>query len=247
MRTLLTLLGVGLGVAMFVSIRLASTSALASFGDTVDAVAGKANLEVSASSEGVDERVFPAVRKVPGVRAASPVVESYLRARAGGPPLRTSAAPLDDWPETVLLLGLDPLSEGRFDRLRLPPESSRGAALALMADPRAAAVPGGFAARHELRLGDTLTVLASGRPEPLVVRRLLDAPEARTRLRRQRGDRRHRHRAGVLRRFRTDRSHRSRRRSARSRRRSPDACAACCRRTPASTRRAAAPARSRAW
>jgi putative ABC transport system permease protein len=176
-RTLLTVLGVALGVAMFVSIRLASSSALASFGDTVDAVAGKANLEISASSEGLDERVFPALRKAAGVRAAAPVVEAYLRARAGGTPSTRASVPLDDWPETVLLLGLDPLSEGPFERLRIPPDSSRAATLALMADRRAAAVPSGFAARHGLRLGDTLTVLASGRPEPLVVRRLLDTPE----------------------------------------------------------------------
>src|SRR5262249_3626288 len=99
------------------------------------------------------------------------------RARAGGVPARTAATPLDDWPEMVLLLGLNPLSEGPFDRLRLTPDSSRADALALMADPRAAAVPSGFAAHHGLRLGDTLPVLASGRPEPLVVRRLVDSAE----------------------------------------------------------------------
>src|SRR2546421_13080886 len=82
-RTALTLLGVALGVAVFVSIRLANASALASFTQTVDAVVGKANLVVSADSDGFDERIYPRVRAVPGVEAAAPVVQTYVLARPG--------------------------------------------------------------------------------------------------------------------------------------------------------------------
>src|SRR5437870_9794010 len=82
-RTLLTFMGVALGVAVFVSIRLANYSALASFSETVDSVAGKANLQVAADSEGFDERIYPRVRAVLGVEAAAPVVQTYVLARAG--------------------------------------------------------------------------------------------------------------------------------------------------------------------
>ena len=58
-RSLLTVVGVALGVAVFVAVRLASHSALASFSDTVDAVAGRSNLQVAGSTEGFDERVLP--------------------------------------------------------------------------------------------------------------------------------------------------------------------------------------------
>src|SRR5262249_3217901 len=74
-RTLLIVVGVALGVAMVVAIRLASDSALASFGDTVDAVAGRANLCVSAVADGFDERLLGRIRRTPGVLAAAPVVE----------------------------------------------------------------------------------------------------------------------------------------------------------------------------
>ena len=174
-RTLLTLLGVGLGVAVFVAIRLASHSALASFGDTVDAVAGKANLQVTASSEGLDERLYPQIRHQPGIEAAAPVIETYARARAGGPPRVRSARAGDDWPETVMVLGLDVFTEGPFQRVR-GAGAGEGSSLALLT-PRAAFVTGSFATRLGLRQGDTLTVLASGRPEPLVVRRVLDSAE----------------------------------------------------------------------
>lgn len=172
-RTLLTLLGVALGVAVFVAIRLASHSALASFGATVDAVAGKANLEVSASSEGLDERLYPVIRRTRGVVAAAPVVEVVARARAGQAPRVQRAHAADDWPETVMVLGLDAFSEGPFQRVREEPRR-RSAFAPVLSAPRAALVTASFARRQRLRVGDTLTVLASGRPEPLIVHEVLE-------------------------------------------------------------------------
>src|SRR5258708_39693685 len=93
-RALLTLFGVALGVAVFLAIRLANASALASFSATVDAVAGRANLQVSGGSGGFDERLFLRVRQVPGIQAAAPVVQIAAPA--------TGLAG-----ETLIVLGLD--------------------------------------------------------------------------------------------------------------------------------------------
>ena len=133
--TLLTVSGVALGVAVFVAIRLASGSALASFADTVDAVAGRANLQVQSRSDGFDERLYLRIRQVPGVQAAAPVVQVSALARAGGP----RPAVVDTmvgggasgYGETLLMLGLDPLVESPFLRL-----DARSAG---QADPAAAA------------------------------------------------------------------------------------------------------------
>src|SRR5947207_10536169 len=103
-RTLLTLSGVALGVAVYLAIRLANASALASFNTTVDAVAGRANLQVTGGSGGFDERLFLRVRQVPGVQAAAPVVQIA----APAPSLAG---------ETVLALGLDPANESGFGRV----------------------------------------------------------------------------------------------------------------------------------
>ena len=178
-RTLLTVLGVALGVAVFVAIRLASHSAMASFGDTVDAVAGKANLEISASSEGLDERLYPVIRREPGVRAAAPVIEVYARARTSAALSARSARARDDWPETVMVLGLDLFSEGPFQRVRDDGARAGGddaESLSLLA-PRSAFVTASYARRIGLHAGDTLTILASGRPEPLIVRRVLEGTD----------------------------------------------------------------------
>lgn len=182
-RTLLTLAGVALGVGVFVSIRVASHSALASFSETVDAVAGRANLELSAGDAGFDERLFLVARSAPGVRAAAPVIEVHALAHAGPPPPTrvVEAGSRGGWDESLLVLGLDPFSEGPFARYRPPAPASgsrdgRGV-LAFLRDPRAVAVTRAFAVRHGLAPGDTLSVLASGVPVVLRVRQVLEDPK----------------------------------------------------------------------
>src|ERR1051325_1321905 len=77
--------GAGLGVSVLGAVRLASRSAMASFSDTVDAVTGRANLEIAAVADGFDERLYARIRRAPGVRAAAPVVEVSALASAGAP------------------------------------------------------------------------------------------------------------------------------------------------------------------
>lgn len=179
-RTLLTLLGVAVGVAVFVSVRLANTSAMASFSDTVDAIAGSANLQITADSEGFDERIFPAVRSTPGVLAAAPIVQLYTRARPGAPPEPSAGSEEDDGPyrETLLFMGVDLLLETPFARYTQAGEGQNtGAALTLLADPTGIAITETLAKRHGLTLGDTLTVLSTGRPVGLTVRYVLESEE----------------------------------------------------------------------
>ena len=53
-RSLLTLLGVALGVAMVVGMSAANASVLHAFDEMADRAAGKADLEVTAGESGVD-------------------------------------------------------------------------------------------------------------------------------------------------------------------------------------------------
>ena len=82
-RALLTVLGVALGVRVFVAVRLASRSAMGGFAETIDAVTGRANLQVSAAADGFDEQLYARIRREPGVLAAAPVVEVNVLARVG--------------------------------------------------------------------------------------------------------------------------------------------------------------------
>jgi putative ABC transport system permease protein len=181
-RTLLILLGVALGVAVFVAVRLANHSAMASFAETVDTVAGKANLQVVGDSAGFDETIYPKIRHLPGVEAAAPVVQTYALARSGLPAEGTVYAKGDDGPysETLLVLGIDPRAEETFQRFSST-ESVEAVhphtALQFLMDLRSIAVTRSLADRNKLTEGSSLTVLSGGRPVILTVRLILDTPE----------------------------------------------------------------------
>lgn len=181
-RASLTVLGVALGVSVFVAIRLASGSALASFRDTVDAVSGRATLEVAATGDGFDEALYARIRREPGVRAAAPIVEVRALAAAGrvrrGESRDVAPGQRAGFDETMLFLGVDPFAEPPFARFAERRDST-GADLflRLLAEPRTVLVTRAFASRLGLHDRDTITVLASGAAVPLEIVRVLDDPE----------------------------------------------------------------------
>src|SRR5687768_13145327 len=79
-KLLLSIVGVAIGVAVFVAIRLANTTAFDAFSSSLDAVAGRANLQaVAADGGGFDERFIETLREVAAVQAAAPVIEQYAQ------------------------------------------------------------------------------------------------------------------------------------------------------------------------
>ncbi len=71
----LNVIGIALGVTVFLSVQVVNHSALESFKASVDVVAGKANLEVVADGLQFDEAAFPVVAANPHIEAATPSVE----------------------------------------------------------------------------------------------------------------------------------------------------------------------------
>src|SRR5436190_3079938 len=57
-RTLLTIAGIAVGVAVIVAIQLANQSALRAFRESVDAIAGRANYQIVSDSGRLDENVL---------------------------------------------------------------------------------------------------------------------------------------------------------------------------------------------
>src|SRR5688572_10216881 len=66
LRTTLTVLGIALGVAVVVSVLLVSRSIVSGVTRSIDDLAGKADLQISAGASGFDESVFERVRAVDG-------------------------------------------------------------------------------------------------------------------------------------------------------------------------------------
>ncbi|MBI4492683.1 MAG: ABC transporter permease [Chloroflexi bacterium] len=76
-RSLMTVLGIGLGVTMVVAVALTNGAIMASYQSMLEGVAGRADLQVTASAgQGFPIELLDEVRAVAGVRAAVPAVSS---------------------------------------------------------------------------------------------------------------------------------------------------------------------------
>jgi putative ABC transport system permease protein len=84
LRTILTTAGIVLGVAVFVGMHTANESVLYAFNHTVDRIAGKTELQVSAGETGFNEDVLERVQESPAVRVAVPVIEAVVDSRIAG-------------------------------------------------------------------------------------------------------------------------------------------------------------------
>src|ERR1700686_1934954 len=78
LRSVLTTAGIVLGVALLVGMKTANQSVLRAFNQTVDRIAGKAQLQVTAGDSGFAEEVLDRVQSVPQVRVASPIIEASV-------------------------------------------------------------------------------------------------------------------------------------------------------------------------
>ncbi|MGH9627762.1 MAG: ABC transporter permease, partial [Bryobacteraceae bacterium] len=78
LRSLLTAAGIVLGVAVFVGMHTANQSVLYAFYETVDRIAGKTQLQISAGETGFPEEVLERVQAVPEVHVAVPVIEAVV-------------------------------------------------------------------------------------------------------------------------------------------------------------------------
>ncbi len=78
LRTALTTAGIVLGVAVFVGMHTANSSVLFAFSRTVDRIAGKTELQVTAGEAGFHEEVLEQVQGVSAVRVAVPVIEAVV-------------------------------------------------------------------------------------------------------------------------------------------------------------------------
>jgi putative ABC transport system permease protein len=79
LRTALTILSVALGVAVFFAVRTANATLLDSLRLTVEKIAGKATLQVTASEAGFPEELINTVRSTPGVQLVEPLIEVVAR------------------------------------------------------------------------------------------------------------------------------------------------------------------------
>ena len=147
LRTLLTTAGIVLGVAVFVGMHTANESVLYAFNHTVDRIAGKTELQVSAGETGFNEEVLETVQGSPAVRVAVPVIEAVVDSRIAGQ-------------GSLLVLGTD-LTGDRSLRdydLESGDEAVIDDPLVFLAQPDSIIVTKEFAEKNGLPVNGTLTL-----------------------------------------------------------------------------------------
>ena len=82
-RVSLAVLGVAIGVSAWLAIRLANVEVFRAFEESVDAVVGKASIQVTGKKVDLDEQILLSIRQHPSVVAANPVLRIVGTSRNG--------------------------------------------------------------------------------------------------------------------------------------------------------------------
>ena len=161
-RSGLVVVGIALGVALYVATGAASQSMFAAFKEFTKHVSTRADLSVVSNSEGLPNALIGPLADVPGVAHVAASVEFGTQA--------------PDLGESVMVLGVDLLGDLHF----LPYETNEGEEqqvvddpLAFVNDPSAVLVTEGFAKRHKLCEGSEFQLLTSEGPKEFSVYGLL--------------------------------------------------------------------------
>ncbi len=125
----LNILGIALGITVFLAVQIANRGAIASFQAAAELTTGRAHLEIRGN---LDDGILPTIAAFPGVKAATPIVEGLVT--------------FPDVPgEYLRILGVDPFTGREIFPFQL--ETADSSTLDLekwLADPDVIAVQPGF-------------------------------------------------------------------------------------------------------
>ena len=162
LRTLLTTVGIVLGVAVFVGMQTANKGVLAAFTQTVDRIAGKAELQVTAGDAGFREDVLEKVQAASTVQVAVPVIEAVVDSNIRGQ-------------GNLLVLGIDMTGDRSLREYDL--ESGEEAViedpLVFLAQPDSLMLSKPFAERNHIAAGERLRLGTAEGEKAFIVRGIM--------------------------------------------------------------------------
>jgi putative ABC transport system permease protein len=147
LRLLLTVTGVGVGVAMFVGTHAAGESVLAGLSTTIDRIAGKTQLQITAGEAGFPEDVLERVQSVRQVEVAAPVIEAVVQSGIEGE-------------GNLLVIGVDMTGDRSLREydIEAGEEDIVDDPLVFLAQPDSLIVTRDFATRNRVETGSKLTM-----------------------------------------------------------------------------------------
>ncbi len=167
LQYVLFVLGVALGVAMMVSIDLASGSARRAFQLSTDTIAGKTTHRLLGGATGVSQAFYVQLRRELGYERAAPIVEGIVTAPAVGE-------------QALRLVGVDPFAEPPF-RDYLNADDGALSLAPFLTEPNAVILSAEMAERVGLAPGDDLALIFAGERIPARVVGLIQTEDEITR------------------------------------------------------------------
>ena len=149
LRVAMTTLGIALGVGVFFAIRTANSALLESLTLTVEHLAGKSSLEVTAGETGFPEETLDTVRATPGVQLAEPVIEVIVH-----------TAFQDEG--NLMILGVDTTGDQQLRQYEFDRSQTQIAdPLTYLAQPNSILLSRAFAERHGLQIGSRFPIFTA--------------------------------------------------------------------------------------
>lgn len=162
LRSLLIVLGIALGTAVYVAARATADAMARSFDELVERVAGRADLMVVGNQSGIPSTLVPELIEVPGVAHAAAALEITTQIAEDGQPL--------------LILGVDFLGDTHF--LPFEPQAGQQSVvddpLAFANDPTALLITRSLAKRRGLKKDSELELLTTEGPKKFHVYGVLE-------------------------------------------------------------------------
>lgn len=156
LRAFLTLLTIGLSIASFFSILTFNMNVLEAFKKTLEAFSGRATLEVHTPKVGIPEDYLEAVRQMPEVEVAAPVVRGMVLLEG-----------LEGLP--VQVVGIDPFSDGAIRSYDSAQDDVKDP-LTFLTSPKSVLLPERLAERLGMKPGDAFRVVAPSGTRTLVLK-----------------------------------------------------------------------------
>lgn len=168
-QTFLMILGIMLGVAVVISVDLANASASRAFDLSTESVAGKATHQITGGPQGLDENVYSLLSQQGWMIPMAPVISDY----ASSPELGN---------RTLQLLGVDPFAEPPFRNYlnnsaastsTMPVGASADHLVDFLTQPGAVLVSEENAERHQLEIGQTISLEVAGQIQTVTIAGLI--------------------------------------------------------------------------